>query len=180
MSLATPFTALALTLGLGLQPAAAQGCPCPGPDRGPRAEAMESRMAAALRLTDAQKASIKELRAKRKPGLEAKHKALKAAWTAFKEAEGKPETRPEELKALHRTASDLSFDLKLERRAMRKEIGALLTPEQREKAAYMLGRMEARRERGEGRGRGEGWGPRPDGDRGRGHDMPAKPAGAAQ
>jgi len=115
---------------------------------------MEGRMAAALHLTEAQRTAVKELRAKRQAGLEAKEKALKAAWTAFREAERKPETKPEELKALHRTASDLAFDLKLEHKALRKEVGALLTPEQREKAAYLLGRMEARHHHGDPRGHG--------------------------
>jgi len=152
MSLTTPLTVMALTFGLGFLPATGHECPCPDP--GPRAEKLDDRFATALHLTEAQKASIKELRARHKDGLEARRKAMETAWTAFREAERKPETKPEELKALHRTASDLAFDLKLEHKALRKEVGALLTPEQREKAAYLLGRMEARHHHGDPRGHG--------------------------
>jgi len=170
MSLTTPLTVMALTFGLGFLPATGHECPCPDP--GPRAEKLDDRFATALHLTEAQKASIKELRARHKDGLEARRKAMETAWTAFREAERKPETRPEDLKILHRTASDLAFDLRQERKAIRREIGALLTPEQREKAAYLLGRMEARR--GSHRGHDH------EGDRERRHELPPPPPKPAQ
>ena len=136
---------LALTLAMGL-PALAQDAPPPHPMHGPRAEQMEARMAKHLQLTEEQKTAIKALRAKRMPALKDKRQAMETAREAFRTAEARPESKPEELKALHRTFSDLAFDLKMEHRALRKDIGALLTPEQRVKAAYLLGRMEGRRE----------------------------------
>ena len=139
------FTTLALTLALGL-PALAEEAPAPQSMRGHRSEQMEARMAKHLQLTESQKSAIGALRAKRMPELQTRHKAMEAAREAFRTAEARPESKPEELKALHRTYSDLAFDLKLEHRALRKDIGALLTPEQRVKAAYMMGRMEGRHE----------------------------------
>jgi len=146
-------TILALTLALGL-PAQAQGTP--EAMHGKRAEQMEARVAKHLQLTEEQRSAIKALRAKRMPELQARRKAMEAAREAFRTAEAKPESKPEDLKALHRTFSDLAFDLKMDHRALRKDIGALLTPEQRVKAAYLLGRMEGRREGRHGHEGGEG------------------------
>ena len=139
------FTSLALTLALGL-PALAQDGPAPKPMDPARADRMEAHLARHLQLTEAQKTAIKELRAKRQDAIKAKHQAMVTAREALRTAEARPESKPEELKALHRTFADLAYDLKLDRRALRKDIGALLTPEQRVKAAYMLGRMEGMHE----------------------------------
>ena len=109
-------------------------------------------MAAQLNLTEAQKASLKDIQAKHKDSFAAKKKAAMAARKAFFEAIQKPETAPETLKALHRTLSDLEFDRMLEFRAMRQEMRAVLNPEQREKAARMEGRMEGMRMARGGRG----------------------------
>ena len=151
----------ALTLALGqLQaqglpaapPAGPQGLCCPGA-RGPQGFA--DRMASQLKLTDAQKASFQAILAKHKDSMADQGKALKAARKAFLEAMQKPETTPESLKALHRGLSDLQFNRMLERRAMRQEIRAILTPDQREQAARLEGRMEGMRlARGGGMGMG--------------------------
>ena len=96
-------------------------------------------MADQLKLTDAQKASLKAIRTKHQDTMIAKRKAGIEARRAFFEASKKPETSPETLKALHRTMSDLEFDRRLEHRAVRQEMHALLTPDQREKVARMEG-----------------------------------------
>ena len=56
------------------------------------------------------------------------------------------------------TLADLAFDLRLERRAMKQEIRAILSPEQREESARMEGRMEGMRRshRGEREGQEDG------------------------
>jgi len=137
-----PFVIAALTLGVCLTPSFAQG------DARPRPEAfqqkMQDRMDKALNLTDAQKASVKDIRAKHKAALETKRKASEDAMKAFREGLRSPDTKVEDLKTLHRTQADANLDLLLEHRAMRGEIRAILTPEQREKAARLEGRMEGR------------------------------------
>lgn len=156
-----PFTpsalAFALTLTLsGALPALAQdasGMPgMPGMSDCPQMAAhqgeqdwLQGRMAAQLQLNEAQKASLKTITAKHKDSMASKGKAVMAAQKAFFEAVQKPESSPETLRGLHRTLSDLSFERMLERRAMRQEMRALLTPDQREKLARMEGRMEGMR-----------------------------------
>ena len=137
-------------LGLAIAlPAMAQGSPAPAPPMPPmHGEGhgwMQGRMAEQLKLTDAQKASLKDITAKHQAGLAAKGKAAHEASRAFFEALQSPETTPEALKGLHRTMSEANLDALLERRAMRLEIRAMLTPDQRERAAMMLGRMEGMR-----------------------------------
>jgi Spy/CpxP family protein refolding chaperone len=103
---------------------------------------MEARFEARLHLTDAQKASFREIRAKHQEALAAKRKAAFEAGKTLAKALANPESKPEELKTLHRSAADLAFEARLEQRAMRLEIRAILTPEQREEGARMEGRME--------------------------------------
>ncbi len=146
----------ALALGICLAPALAQDAPAPRPRMGARMgdrmDRMEERFDRVLHLTDAQKASVKEIRAKHKPAIEAKRAALETARHAFGEALKNPEAKPEDLKTLHRAQADASLDMLLEHRAQRLEIRAILTPEQREKAAGLLGRMEGMRMRHGGGG----------------------------
>ncbi len=122
----------ALTLTLAALPLGAQA----GPRReGPRTE----RIAQALHLTDAQKASIKALRQKHQPELlrhrEAVQQAQQALRTALQDAAA-PEAQ---LRPLYDKAAAARFDLLLARRALQKETQALLTPEQRLKAAELRG-----------------------------------------
>ena len=112
-----------------------------------------------LHLSEAQKTSFQAIHAKHQDSLAGKRKALEAAHAAFKEAEKAPDAKPETLKALHRTLSDAAFELRLEHRAMKQEIRAILTPEQREQSARFEGRMEGMRMSHRG-GRQEQWGPR--------------------
>jgi Spy/CpxP family protein refolding chaperone len=149
---------IALALGSGFLPAMAQGAPAPAPGcpmcspkEGPRGW-MQGRMAEKLKLTDAQKTSLTAITDKHQASLAAKGKAAKDARKAFFEAMQKPETAPETLKGLNRAKADAGMEAMLEHRALRQEIRAVLTPDQREEMARMEGRREGMR-----MGRG-GWG----------------------
>jgi len=138
---------LALALPALAQTPTAPPPPAPQPMQGPehhRGDMME-RMAQKLKLTDAQKASCKDIVAKHRPALETKGKAAKEARRAFMEAVQNPESTPDTLKTLNRAAADARIEAMLEGRAMRQELRAVLTPEQREKAAYLMGRRAGRR-----------------------------------
>lgn len=133
----------ALALGTGL---AAQDTPAPPmPQRQAGHDWTQGPMAARLKLTDTQKASLKEITGKHKPALMAKGRAAKDARRAFFEAAQKPETSADTLRTLHRAMSDQGLEFLLERRAMRQEIRAVLTPDQREQAARMEGMKEGMR-----------------------------------
>jgi Spy/CpxP family protein refolding chaperone len=107
---------------------------------------MLARMAEQLKLTDTQKASFKAILAKHQASMAAGRTGVAEARRALDEAMKQPDSTPDALKALHRTLSDRAFDQMLEHRALRQELRAILTPEQREQAARMEGRMEGRRE----------------------------------
>jgi Spy/CpxP family protein refolding chaperone len=146
-------TPAVLALGFALTPAFSQATPEKQPGQPPRAEEgarrmeerRQDRLDKALNLTDAQKTAIRDLRAKHRDALEAGRKAAQEAHKAFADALRKAETTPEELRKLHRAASDATFEQLLAHRTQRQEIRALLTPEQREKSARMEGRMEGMR-----------------------------------
>ena len=131
-----------LILGLCALPGYSQDAPKERPRKGEFEEKMQAHMAKALNLTEAQKTAMKDIRAKHKAALEAKRAAAETARKAFMEAVKKPETPADALKPLHRTQADANLDLLLEHRAMRIEMAALLTPEQKLKAARLEGRME--------------------------------------
>jgi Spy/CpxP family protein refolding chaperone len=86
----------------------------------------------------------------------------------------KPDSSPDSLKAMNRSLADLKFDRRMEFRAMRQDLRAVLTPEQREKAARMEGRMEGMR-----MARG-GWGMRGEGGMRAGGGMGQCPMGSAK
>lgn len=139
-----PFTLAALALGIGMLPLFSQGAPAFQPR--PRPEDAQNKrhehMDKALALTDAQKASVEGIRAKHKEAMEAKRHAAQDSRKAFAEAIRKPETKVEDIKTLHRAMADANLEMLLEGRSMRQEIRAVLTPEQREKAAFLMGRQE--------------------------------------
>jgi len=151
----------ALVLGITVLPAAAQDAPPPGP----RAEApapghrraapprVRERMARELGLTEEQRAKIKEIRQKHEAGAGARMKAAMEARKAFADAFRDHATSVEELRRLHGAASQARLEALLDQRAQREEIRAVLTPEQREKAAHWRGLME-----GMGRGMRHGMG----------------------
>jgi Spy/CpxP family protein refolding chaperone len=146
-------TSTVLALGVAIIPAFSQGAPEKQPEQRPRAEEgarkfnerRQERLDKALGLTDAQKTAIRDIRTKHQAAFEAGRKTAQDAHKAFAEALRKPETAPDELRKLHRAAADATFEQLLAHRAQRQEIRALLTPEQREKAARMEGRMEGMR-----------------------------------
>jgi Spy/CpxP family protein refolding chaperone len=145
------------------------GAPAPGAPQ----SWLQGRAAARLGLTEAQKASCQTILEKHRTALAQKRQAAFEARRAFREAFGRPETAPDTLRQLHRTMADQEFEQQLERRALLQEWRAVLTPEQREKAARMEGWMEARR--GD-RGGGCGYGPMARVRRGMRPEPPAAPA----
>ncbi len=110
----------------------------------PRTSASHSHAAQALHLTDTQKTQIKALRAKHKDALQAKHSALREARQTLVSAMKDPKSSQADLRRLHTQVSDMHFDLMWERRSLRQEVLALLTPEQREKAAELREQMRER------------------------------------
>jgi Spy/CpxP family protein refolding chaperone len=148
---------MALALGAAPRPALAQAAsPTPGvtqPSGGSAAPApgrcawdgwLKGPAAARLGLTAAQRTSWQAIVEKHRASLDQKRQAAFDARQAYWEAAGKPDTAPDTLRQLHRTLSDQAFEAQLERRALRQELHAVLTPEQRERAARMQGRMEGR------------------------------------
>ena len=149
------FAPAALALGICLAGSAQTPAPAPPPAPRPRMEdghkRMMEHMAKVLHLTDAQKATIKDIHAKHQAALESKRRTADDTRRAFGEAMRNHDTPAADLKKLHAAMADADIDLVLEHRAQRQEVHAVLTPEQREKAARMEGRMEGMRMRGEGR-----------------------------
>jgi len=140
--------AVACILGAGVPPAMGEASPAPAPAQAPlagRGQGLLERMAERLQLTDAQRASCKEILARHQDALAAKGQAARAARAAWFEALRQPGTPAETLKALHRTQSDLEFERLMEGRTLRQELHAVLTPAQREQAARMEGRREGLR-----------------------------------
>ena len=137
-----------LTLTLATLPLGAQV----GPRReGPRAE----RIAQALHLTDAQKASIQALRQKHQAGLLHGREVVRQARQALRSALQDAATPEAQLRTLYDQAAAARLDLLLARRTLQKETQALLTPEQRLKAAELRGFAQGQlRERMRGLRRG--------------------------
>ena len=118
-----------LILALLALPLAAQ----PGPDRGSRPE----RIARALQLTEVQKTSIQGIRAKHHPDLVLRRDAVQHARIDLRTALQDAATPEPRLRALYDKAAAARFDLILARRSIRLEVGAVLSPEQRAKAAEL-------------------------------------------
>ncbi|WP_243316937.1 Spy/CpxP family protein refolding chaperone [Geothrix paludis] len=127
-SLFRTFAVLALTV----LPVLAQPAPRPG----------DGRIGRALALTDAQKTSIQAIREKHRPDLAAQRNAAREAQAAFRAALRDPATPEAQLRLLHDKAASARFGMLMAGRAMRQDIQAVLTPDQRAKAAQL--REEAR------------------------------------
>jgi Spy/CpxP family protein refolding chaperone len=125
-----------LILALAALPLAAQ----PQPGRGLRAE----KIALALNLTEAQKASIQSIREKHRPDLVLRRDAIQQAQAALRAALQDAATPEAQLRALHDKASAARFEMMLARRSVHQEVQAVLTPEQRVKAAELRGLAQAR------------------------------------
>ena len=124
-----------LIMALMALPLAAQ----PGPDSSHHAERIGQR----LQLTEAQKANILAIRDKHRSDLVQRRDAVKHARIDLQSALQDPGTPEPRLRALYDKASAARFDMILARRSVRLEVQAVLTPEQRAKAAEM--RDHARR-----------------------------------
>ena len=148
----THFTKWALVLGLGVLPLAAQPYSHPGKGDGSRQAFLMGRMADQLKLTESQKTQIQAIQARHMETTKAKAQAAAEAHKAFRDAMQNPDTPPTQLKTLNQARSDLAFELMLDRRALRNEIRALLTPDQRieldKLQAYHRGRKQGRRGKG--------------------------------
>jgi Spy/CpxP family protein refolding chaperone len=125
-----------LILALAAVPLAAQ----PQPGRGPRME----KITRALNLTEAQKASIQTIREKHRPDLVLRRDTTQQAHAALRAALLDPATPEAQLRALHDKASAAQFEMMLARRSIHQEVQAVLTPEQRAKAAELRGMGLAR------------------------------------
>ncbi|WLT32667.1 Spy/CpxP family protein refolding chaperone [Geothrix sp. PMB-07] len=102
-----------------------------GPGHSPRAEWTGRGM----NLTEAQQSSIKAIRDKHRPDLLLRRDAAKQAQTALQAALQDSTTPEAQLRSLHDKASAARFDLMLAQRSLHQEVQAILTPEQRAKAA---------------------------------------------
>ncbi|WP_257306478.1 Spy/CpxP family protein refolding chaperone [Geothrix campi] len=135
------FAILALAALPGLAQPAPGPVPGPGPAEGPR-------MARALNLTGAQQASIQAIRERHRPDLVVQRDTVRRAQAALRAALQDPDTSEAQLRVLHDKASSARFELLLVGRALRQEVQAVLTPEQRAKAAEWRATAQAhRRER---------------------------------
>ncbi len=129
----------ALVLGVSLAPALAQPTPPPAPGAAPEAAKAEG-VVRRLKLTEAQRASLQAVRQRHAEALRGGRQALRQARHAFREALRNPDTPVEQLRPLHQALAQRQFELIAERRTMRGEMRALLTPEQREEAARLRAR----------------------------------------
>jgi Spy/CpxP family protein refolding chaperone len=171
-----------LALSLAAQPALPQGPQGPRPGGpmagGPMAGGPMARLAQAgeqaafmahhLKLSDPQKAQIKDIHQKHRDAIKSNQKVAMEAREAFRKAAQDPSTSPDQLRKLHQIVADRQFDQLLERRAMRLDTRAVLTPEQRteadrlqalgeERRQFRMERMRKALERGLGRpGMGQG------------------------
>ena len=146
------FTRWALVLGLGILPLAAQPYSHPGKGDGSRQAFLMGHMADQLKLTESQKTQIQAIQARHMEATKAKAQAATEAHKAFRAAMQNPDTPPAQLKTLNQAKADLALELMLDRRVLRNEIRALLTPDQRieldKLQAYRQGMKQGRRGKG--------------------------------
>ena len=126
----------ALILALAAFPLVAQ----PQFGRGPRLE----KIARALNLTETQKVSIQTIREKHRPDLALRRDTTQQAQAALRAILQEATTPEAQLRVLYDKASAARFELMLARRSVHEEVQAVLTPEQRMKAAELRGLAQAR------------------------------------
>ena len=134
--MSTLFRPLAILI-LAALPVLAQ--PGPGP-RGGRG------MAKALNLSEVQQTSIQAIHEKHRPDLLARRDAVRQAQSALHAALQDPASTEAQLRTLHEKAASARFDMLLAGRAVHQEVQAVLTPEQRAKAAEWQAARQARRQ----------------------------------
>jgi hypothetical protein len=150
-----------LALGAAAGPMAAQGTGRQwlGPARASAqdSEALGQRLARLARkldLDETRQTAWLAAYARHKDGLDQAGQAVRSAANALREALDDPDSAPEGLKALNRTLGDLEFAFLMEARALRQELGALLTARQREQAVWMERRLLGPRQPGHGQALG--------------------------
>lgn len=105
-------------------------------------------IARTLDLSEAQRSSLRSIREKHRPELQMKRDAARRARADLRAALGDLSVPEVRLRALHDQVAAAQFELRLARRSVRSEVQAVLTPEQRERAAALQAlARERRRER---------------------------------
>jgi Spy/CpxP family protein refolding chaperone len=140
----------AFALMLGTLPLAAQAPGSPATDL-PTATPSRAmaRLAERLKLSEPQKAQVQAIWTRHAEGAKARRQALQEARSAFREALRDPDTPEARLRTLHQALEDRNFEQLLDRRSLRAEIRAVLSPEQRTewdraqafRAGYRMGRQ---------------------------------------
>ena len=109
----------------------------PGPGAGPGAGPRQERAAKMLGLTEPQRTAIQALQQKQRPALMARMEAAQLARQALAAALRDPEAKEPAIRTLYDKAAATSYDAIMAKRTLQLEVGALLTPEQRMKAARL-------------------------------------------
>ena len=129
---------------------AAQQAPPPRPagPMGRMAQAGErlAFLAHHLKLSEAQRTQIKEIHQKHQGAIQPKQKAAMEARESFRKATQDLSTSPDQLRKLHQAVADRQFDLMMERRSVKLETRAILTPDQRAEADRMQALGEEHRQ----------------------------------
>ena len=108
-----------------------------GPGRGPGAAPRQERNARMLGLTEPQRTAIQALQQKQRPALMAHMEAAQLARQALAAALRDPAAKEATIRPLYEKASATRYEAMMAKRTLQLEVGALLTPEQRMKAARL-------------------------------------------
>lgn len=111
----------------------------------PPARPRQARVAQTLGLTPDQQQRIQAIRAAHRTAAQAARSALREARRAFHQALRHPDTPDAQLRSLHQSLAEQELAVILTRRHLRQEIRQVLSPEQREQAAELRGRMQGAR-----------------------------------
>lgn len=130
------------------------------PVDGPRHEARGGKMCEKLGCTDAQKAQLKQIRDGVKDKIKVEREAIRGLKQQIAAEYRKDKLDSARLRDLYGQLDARKGTIEGYRRAMRAQVHAVLTPEQR---AAVADKLERRAERGHGKGKGHGKG------RGKGH-----------
>ena len=122
-------------LCLAALPLLAQPAPGGGPGRGPGAGPRQERNARMLDLTEPQRTAIQALQQKQRPALMAHMEAAQLAHQALAAALRDPQAKEATIRPLYDKAAATRYEAMMAKRTLQLEVGALMTPEQRMKAA---------------------------------------------
>lgn len=130
-------------LCLAALPLLAQPAPGAGSGMGPGAGPRQERSARILGLTEPQRTAIQALQQKQRPALMARLEAAQLARQALAAALRDPEAKEAAIRTLYEKASAARYEAMMAKRTLQLEVGALLTPEQRMKAARLRRQVAA-------------------------------------